>query len=245
MKCKSCGANLRMEDEFCPNCGTVNSDAVRQSQDMQESVKAQRDVYHTAESSVPISNRAKVIVVLAGLWLLLIILNLSDVGDSIKHKQIASRIEEHLAKLEELESAGEYHALYEYYSANRLYSFDETKDFYRVYYASECYTDIEIRLCRLIMRDELNFDTSDTEREIWYLCDSVEKLYERSVRDPHDSDERWSPEHTAAINDMKAEANLLLMTYCNISEEDMAVFETAGIVRKQILIEEGLGLYEE
>ena len=177
--------------------------------------------------------------------LLAVILNYShyDISRWIKRTQAASTIEQHRAKLLELEAAGEYQAFYAYYNANTMYYFEGLKDFFKVYYVSNCYVNVMDSLGRLITRDERTY--FDVDREIRYLCDYADNLYERAVRGPYDSDEEWSPEHTAAIEDMKEEVNLMLITYCNLSEEDLAAFEAAKPGRKQIMIEKGLGLYEE
>lgn len=249
MKCNSCGANLKIEDEFCPYCGTVNLDAVRHRQDMQEYQqefqRTRSDVYQSAKKFSSINIRIITILVLVVLLLLSIILNVShyDISSWIKRTQAASMVEQHRAKLEELEAAGEYQAFYAYYNANTMYYLEGIRDFYKVYYVSNCYANVMDSLGRLITRDEMTY--LDADREVRYLCNYADELYERAVRGSYDSDEEWSPEHAAAIEDMKAEVNLMLMTYCNLNEEDLAVFEAARPGRKQIMIEEGLGFYEE
>ena len=249
MKCENCGANLRIEDAFCPYCGAPNPDAIHHRQDMQEYQqkfqRTQRDVYRSAKKFSLINIRIIIVLVLVVLLLVTVMLNSShyEISRWIRHTRTAAQSEEHRAKLTELEAEGKYQAFYEYYSSNDMYYFDEVKDFSIVYYVSSCYASAIDSLERLIARDQVSY--INVEGEIQSLCDSVGYLYGRTVRGTYDGEEEWSPQHTAAIEDMKAEINLMLITYCNLKEEDLEVFEAAKSSRKQIMIEEGMGLHEE
>ena len=79
MKCPFCGANLSLEDEKCPYCGTPNPEGCRHQENLHhyqaEFEKTKQDVYTTSKRFAHLSVKTTIIAILILLNIAAIILN--------------------------------------------------------------------------------------------------------------------------------------------------------------------------
>ena len=65
-----------------------------------------------------------------------------------------------------------------------------------------------------------------------------------SVKGDYDDAEKYTPEHQACMDDAVAQTEMLIQAYFGVSDEDIAGFRDMSKARRQIVMEEGLVLYE-
>lgn len=251
MRCKNCGGELRIEDAFCPYCGTPNPDAAKHRKDMKDYrerfKKTESDVYKKTKKYSRLSIKVIIVSVLLVLVLIMLVLNTTHfaIATKIEKSQVTSQVDVHRKKLKEFEEKEQYLAFIEYYDVHSLYyaSFDELGEFRSVEDVSFDYRSVLNDISNLLAREHLLYiDVSDSVNS---LCDNVDKLYKDCVKDEYDTPEQWTPEHTKAIENMKEEINLIIRAVCHFSEEDMETFEALSLGKKQVMIEEGLGIGKE
>jgi len=65
-------------------------------------------------------------------------------------------------------------------------------------------------------------------------------MYEYYLPDEYSDEEEYKPEHQACMKDAVNQAEALIQTYFNLTDEEIESFETLSNARRQILMEEGL-----
>ena len=223
MKCRVCGGNMKIEDAYCPFCGMPNPDAVKHREDMKKYEKrfskTEKEVISTARSYSVKSIKTVVILVLVIVVLIMFVLNVFhyDLAYAINENSIRKNADVYIEQLDEYEETEQYMAMAAYY-------------------------DVMEELSSLLCREIIVYGDAETALE--GLCEYVQWLYDECERKEYADPDQWTERHTESIENMKAEINLLIQTYCSFSDEEMVRFETASEARKQIMIEEAMGLYD-
>lgn len=88
--------------------------------------------------------------------------------------------------------------------------------------------------------DEDSYDTP--ERLAEYIADGLEYMYRYMDEDERWDENQYTPERLAAMDQMVEELHLLLKTYWNVSEEKLEQFPQMSSARRQIILEEGVGI---
>ena len=118
MKCPHCGAQIGLEEKYCPFCGLPNEFARKHQEDMdryeQEFQQTQSEVYqktrHFTSLTVPLNIVSFVFV--AKSW---------DIGSGLQKQQIHSHLSKHQENIDTYIQNGDFCGLSYYYSQNSLY----------------------------------------------------------------------------------------------------------------------------
>lgn len=248
MKCRVCGGNMKIEDAYCPFCGMPNPDAVKHREDMKKYEKrfskTEKEVISTARSYSVKSIKTVVILVLVIVVLIMFVLNVFhyDLAYAINENSIRKNADVYIEQLDEYEETEQYMAMAAYYDANNLYRVDVFDEYKAVVNVAARYGYVMEELSSLLCREIIVYGDAETALE--GLCEYVQWLYDECERKEYADPDQWTERHTESIENMKAEINLLIQTYCGFSDEEMVRFETASEARKQIMIEEAMGLYD-
>ncbi len=252
MKCKYCGANMSMEDEYCPYCGALNEEARKHIEDMRKYNRA----FHRTRSQVMDtagrqSRRHARVITIAVLVMLNVIVMAGhaasyDLQYWWEEVQVNAHAEEHRERLTELEAAGDYQELEEYYSQYSLYMADQLREFDAVDYGAQYYNRTYESLMRLI---DPGFDDSYyTDGELLeMLAEQVTYFYENMEQgnDPYYA-ERYASPHKEALEDMDGRIQTLLKVYCSLTDQDLESIKenTMSSQELMLLIGRRMGIYE-
>lgn len=248
MKCKYCGSNLTIDDEICPFCGKPNPFAVKHRSQMRffrnEFNQTKEDVVEKSNRFNSWTVRITIIAVLLALDLLLIVLmsNSWEIHRLRCKSDINRNLLTYSKTMAEYEQNEDFIGLSTFYETKYLSSsehFDEyrqvnmvcTQYKYFYQYLMECTT----------MEEDAYFSM---ENRIEYMVEQLSYIYKYSKQEEYSDQKCFTPQHVACMNAVVKQCNLLLKTYCNVSDEDLERFPNISNARKQIIVERGLGLGE-
>ncbi len=249
MKCHSCGNELHMEEERCPYCGAENLYYKKHRFAMKKYRKdfdeVKEDVYKKTGFFTGFTVRITIIAVLVAvnIGMLFLCRNIWSIEQHIKIRELERNRAKYVKVMDELEAEGKFYELSVYYDENSLYYGDVFDEYESVTRMCSYYTSIYRDLLLLYRGQEETYIT--TEELITRLCENIEYMYKCSVQKEYENPERFSEQHKAAMEKIKEEVECMLVAYANLTPEQAEGFEGLSNGRKQIAIEEGLGLYEE
>lgn len=248
MKCRYCGAPLKIEDEVCPYCHQVNPDAREHREKMKKFTgkyeQTRKDVYEKTRFFTGWTVRVTIISVLVVLNLIFFVIHGMSweiVSWWAKMKANANS-EKYEAMLSRLEEEGRYMELSRVFSENRLYSVDKLEHFDAVQMTASQYACLYTDIMRYAVVDREQDEFPEWLAE--EVSDELEYLYRWMDEDRRWDEAQYTPEHLESMENMVQEIHLLLKTYWNIKEEDLEDFPEMSKVRRQIILEEGLGIGE-
>ena len=249
MKCHSCGNELHMEEERCPYCGVENPYykkhrfAMKKYREDYNEVK--EDVYKKTGFFTGLTVKITIIAVLAAvnIGVLFLYKNCWSIERYIKTREIADHRDTYAKVMDELEAEGRFYELSVYYDENCLYYGDVFEEYEKVTRMCSYYMSIYRDLVMLGKGQEEVYAT--TEEVIARLCENIENMYKCSVQKEYDNPECFRESHKEAMEKIKEDVKCLLIAYANLTPEQAEGFEGLSNGRKQIAIEEGLGLYEK
>ncbi len=179
MKCKFCGSNLGIEDEFCPHCGKPNDQFEGNRREMKEYKKELEDTKKEAKASSKKNSRLGRIIVIGVLASIIIAMLIGihnysdfDIRERNKNKRIDDYVSAHKdeidATLTKLEDDRDYLAI-DYLVLNyRLRSNSDYSEYNKVFTSSIMY--------RAVHDDILNimdgFDGYDAKKDKDW-CDNI------------------------------------------------------------------------
>lgn len=249
MKCPNCGANLTIDDEFCSFCGEENPFAEKHREEMEHFTKD----FNRTKSQVleKTQNHSRFVVkimliavmMVANLLVWMAAVNSYDVERFFINRRIKANYQVHKAELDRLEEERDFIGFYIYQNENDLYYsniFDEYRASYNVasnYWALYQYT------MELVMEDDEN-SYYTPEKRVEMITQQIEYLYKYSVPGEYADMTQYSEKHQAFMDDAVGQAEDLFQTYLNIPADKLAEFKELSTARKQIMIEEGLGINE-
>ena len=247
MKCKQCGASITLDVNFCPYCGTENSEYKLQRKQMfhlkkdYERTKARvlRENQRIAASSVKITAIAILIALNFVIWFLAG--NVWDIMHDYKYSTEKKNIRYHLERLTEYEKDNKYLMLSAYYDEHLLYSMEELEEFRQVYQACSNYQYVYSMIMNLYNPENY----LSKEESIKNICDNLEYMYDAMEKGEYDNPKAFEGQHKKTIDSLKKEVEMLLVTYTGITEEEAAGFDKMSDGQRQIALERGLGLYED
>ena len=248
MKCPNCGANLTIDDEVCSFCGNASPFAAKHRKEMRHFT---RD-YNRTKSDMLKKSRlqskwiAKITLIAVMLALNFIIwflnMNFYDVERFINNRQIEANYIVHKAKLDAFEAERDFIGFSEYYNEHGMYSCDLMDEYRAVYDVSSNLTTVYKYLMQIVTEEETDYYTN--ERKIEYISEQMDYIYRYSVADDYSDPDRYKPVHQECMDDLVELMEDMIQTYMNVSDEDMAAFPELSKARRQIIIEEGLGINE-
>lgn len=248
MKCKSCGSNLTIDDEVCSFCGTANPFAAKHRQQMRhftrEFNKTKSDVLNTSKHQSKLFVKITLIAVMVAVNMIVwfAIGNFYSIESFFNARKINAHYTEHKAVLDEYEENRQYLALAAYYDRNDLYDSDKFDEYRQVVNTCNYYSSIYRNLIEIVMGTEYDYMTKEDKVE--RISEDLEYMYKYSQPNTYSDEEQYAPVHQACMDDLVNDTEALLQAYFEIPEEDIVQFEALSKAKRQIIMEEGLVLYE-
>ena len=246
MKCKYCGNNLTIDDEKCPFCGQDNTYAVKHRSQMHYFkkifTKTEKEVMEKSRRFNLFTVQITVIAVLIALivTVLLLYANEWEIRQALYQRDIKKNLKQYETMMKQYEAAGDYWELGRYYERKHL-SVDRHFDEYEnVAQVCSSYANSYNIIMQLVIMEDTEFYSH--EEKVEYLASTLNYMYKGMKKESFSKEECFSEKHVATMEDIKKEAGYMLITYCHLSKEDVEKFPTLSEARKQIMLEEGLGL---
>ena len=244
MKCEYCGANLQIEDAYCPNCGRENPHYRQHRADME----AYREDYlstkdEVLENAARISRRTVRITVIA---VLVALCAAAFVACLMSYEIQSARIERDISRnraayetrLQDYMQAVDPAGLYKYASSNRLTYSRGLEEYDRVFSISMHYSFFYERLAELIAEDE-----SVRYESVEETCETLAKyagyIYEDTEKRSYDKDSCFTEDKTAYMNAAVEKMGVLLQAYFGLTEEEVSQIPELSTARLAIMLEEG------
>lgn len=248
MKCEYCGANLTIDDEVCSFCGSANPFAVKHRKEMhhftREFNKTKSAVLRESKYQTKWAVKITLIAIMlaANLLIWFSIGNSYDIEKFLVARKVNAEYFTHKKALDEYETNRDYIALNYYYNSNSLYYSDKFNEYRAVSDVCSQYSSIYRNIMGIVTKEEDEYYSY--EKQVEYISDQLDYLYRASVKGDYDDAEKYTPEHQACMDDAVAQTEMLIQTYFGVSDEDIAGFREMSKARRQIVMEEGLVLYE-
>ena len=248
MKCEYCGANLVIDDEVCSFCGSANPFAVKHRKEMRQFTKEFNRTKSTVlrESKYQTKWAVKItliaIMLAANLLVWFSIGNSYDIEHFLMERKVNAEYSIHKKALEKYEADRDYIAFNYYFSENNLYYSDRFNEYRAVSDVCSQYSSIYRNLMGIATKEETEYYSY--EKQVEYISDQLDYLYRASEKGDYDDAERYTPEHQACMDDAVEQTELLIQAYLGVSDEDIEGFREMSKARRQIIMEEGLVIYE-
>lgn len=245
MKCDFCGANLKIDDQVCPYCGQENPHAKQHRQDMKrfkhEFSNTKKDVYATTRRFSKVTVRVTIISVLVALNLLLLFGQSAswELGRAITRSRIQANAKTHEAVMSRLEEERQFMGLDAYYEENKLYHHSDFYHYRQVYRSCENYGYLYENLMELQNVEDSYREPEDLLKEISNL---LEYIYDYRDEDRRWNEEEFSEKHIATMMAVEDQVHQLLAVYCHVPPETLETFPELSAARRQIILEEGMGI---
>lgn len=246
MKCPTCGADLQIEDEKCPFCANPNPFAVKHRQDMdyyrQEFQKTKREVELKTGRFTLVTVKITVIALL-----LVLLLGMMAAMDEAPYavwtyrieKDIRTHEQEYAIQMQTYERSGDWIGLYAFYSKKHLYYGEAFSGYYVIQNAAFQYQGILHDVMCWTESSEY-FKADNAAPRIAEALDSFYQMEERTSYTGSYYDDCYTKEHQEALAHMREDLEAVLMAYCHLTEEEVAVLLEYSISKKSSLIKEGL-----
>ncbi len=248
MKCPNCGANLTIDDEVCSFCGEENPFAEKHREEMKNFTRdfnrTKSQVLEKTQSHSKFVVKIMLIAVMIVLNLLvwLAVANSYDVEQFIIGHRINANYSVHKANMDKLEEERNYIGLDAYYSENHLNYSELFKEYRAVYNVASSYDIVYNYMMNLVTEDEDSYYSP--EKRVEMLAQQLEYLYKYSKPQEYSDMTQYTQTHQDFMDDAIAQVEELLQTYINIPKDKMAEFRELSTARRQIMMEEGLGINE-
>ena len=152
MKCPHCGAQIGLEEKYCPFCGLPNEFARKHQEDMdryeQEFQQTQSEVYqktrHFTSLTVPLT--VIFVLILLNIVSFVFVAKSWDIGSGLQKQQIHSHLSKHQENIDTYIQNGDFCGLSYYYSQNSLYYEDAFDKYNALISASDSYRNITISI---------------------------------------------------------------------------------------------------
>ncbi len=250
MKCPKCGAPLRMEEKFCTYCGAPNTLAAKHQADMDH---YEREFAETQQEVLKKSRKAGSLAAMLVVLVIMIVLNIAagfisanawQIKYDRRKQQSAKHAGEHIAAMERMIEEKDYISVRDYYYGNDMAD-GETFEAYSaiVHYAGNL-EDLYGTLCNF---DAYSFWQSDSlnSSRITYLASDIISLYE-DPRTSYYRDEAVTDDKIAVIEDIRHQAEGLLVAYAGFDKEEVGELKNMSKARIEEKVRENLeAVFEE
>ena len=223
MTCKNCGAQLLLDQQKCPYCGTQNPEYIKQQQ-----------------HKITIKSRRIVILCIMTILFLLSILfaaNSWNIASAISDWHAAANSEKYCAMLDAYEEQGDYLSFAALYDQKYLYGLEDYQEYQYVYTAASNYSSIYNYITRLLEEEPWEDAHEDALK---YLCESLKYHYEAMEREPYE----WyyeigacKEQHLDAVERIDQKIEDLLQFTFSMTEEELTEFRSFSFAEKQVFIE--------
>lgn len=241
MKCKSCGANLQIDNEVCPYCGIANPVAKKHREDMKkyskDYSKTKKEVITKSKKVNERSVRIAVGAITFAAVLLSVFLDTSEVSvrHRLKNKAMTKDHEKYYAMVEDLIQYDDYFKISELVHAHNLYDSSITPLGYaELLRADTNYASLCSNIMKALEADDAHIDTyaSYISHNLWYVDiylhdnDVYSKVY----------DAKW----LKFADDLQRDTKLVLATFLNIPEEEYDELVKLSEAQRAVRIKEAI-----
>ena len=249
MKCPNCGANLTIDDEVCSFCGMENPYAEKHREEMRQfktdynRTKSQVLEKTQSHSKFVVKVMLIAIMVVINLLVLLAAANSYEVEHFILNRRISRNYNVHKTQLDRLEEDRNIIGFHVYYYENRLYYSDSFDEYNAANNVANSYEMVYNYMMALVAEDNEDSYYSEEQR-IEMLAQQIEYLYKYSKPQKYSDMSQYSAKHQEFMDAAVEQIEDLMQTYLNIPKGKMEEFRDLSSARRQIMIEEGLGINE-
>lgn len=248
MKCKYCGAALKIEDERCPYCGQLNPDAAEHRKKMRryhrEYEQTKKDIYAKTNRYAGWTVKITILSALIVLNVLFLTVNgMSwEIAKQITNIKVNADRRGYTELLDRLESEGKFRELAVVYESNHLWQNEYFDEYRAVQYMASQYGSIFDWIMRYQCMTEDGYDTPEEIAES--VSEQLEYFYEQLEEDRMWDEKQYTQKHRKTMEAMVDEVHLLLKTYFHVSDEELERFPELSAARRQLVLERGMGINE-
>ena len=243
MKCKYCGADVRLDDQFCPNCGRPVEQAIRHQKEMEQYEKEFEKTKQQAMDKISVSSGygtavgirlAVIVALIVALVAMAVNLNSYSLNERKEKRAAARNHDAYVEQIEKYLENKDYVELAAFCDKHRLDYNDDFEEYRRIIYGADSFENIYRGLW------DVAFCTPDT-RSMYYaenLSKNINNFYEQIQQDQSYSK---NPERTKEVYaEMEEEMLLLLRRYLGLSKEDTDSMKELTKSKRTVMIEEAL-----
>lgn len=253
MKCPYCGANIAIEDAFCPYCGKPNPEAQQHRRDMRkynaafEETRAEVEERARRFSGIAVPMTLLAIAVAAVIAAIIFSAKAYDIGYDLRTKDLAALETEFRQRLDAALEAEDYRLFYAIYENNDLrmldseYSSTALLDYDLLFKASRDYEELFQDLPSILYPNSYRFE--DEERlktHCGYIANTVLRFVTLTDEEAYTAEVSLTEENLAHYAKMRSDVNAMLITYAGLTEEETQELAGMSQARLQDLLYEGM-----
>ncbi len=242
MKCPNCGAPITMEEKYCSYCGAPNTLAQKHQADMEH---FQQEFARTRDNVVVNSRRAGsyagMLAVFFILFAMVVVAGVVctrtwDIRYARDKARANARTEEYRAAIEEMIADQDYISMRQYEYASGMSDADTMEEYSAIIRYASRLTSVYENLCDT---DEFSYRWRGLAENVQYFSDDLISLYE-DPRTSYFRDEAVTDDKLAVIEDIRHQAEALLVAYAGFTPEEAAEVKNLSKARVEELLTEHL-----
>lgn len=230
-KCKYCGNNLTITDAVCPYCGKENELGKAHIAEIDEKKSELEEVKKVTKRKIDFGTRTAKLTVILVLMIAIIAINVYRVWSSdldIQYARADLETELDLAKnsnsykaiLDDLIEKRAYLELSCFELNNHLMRSDDFDDYYSVFQCSTCYDAIYSDIMEMIEHTDHVYKEKTDEDMAANIAIYVAGLVTFSSKEElYYTPERFSPEKSQYIDDIKKEASDMVIVFFGLDKD--------------------------
>ena len=247
MKCPHCGAQIGLEEKYCPFCGLPNEFARKHQEDMdryeQEFQQTQSEVYqktrHFTSLTVPLT--VIFVLILLNIVSFVFVAKSWDIGSGLQKQQIHSHLGKHQENIDTYIQNGDFCGLSYYYSQNSLYYEDAFDKYNALISASDSYRNIyRILVDTSSSCNNYYFDSDEISHTITTLARDVHDIYNLEDNYSYNAEEYFTVETNAALTDLRTQTKAILVAYAGLTPEEAEALPDLSSRKQKEYLERGL-----
>ena len=249
MKCKNCGGEIRLEEMYCPYCGSPNIEAQQHARDMahyqSEFEQTKEEVIDKAgrQSRLAVRITATALLLLAIAANIFIQSNSYEIGRMIRSLHSSQTKNEYEQRINSYLDAEDYLGFAAYWSNERIYSSDYLPDsYFGLYRVATNYRYACQEIMRLVNHDKY----ADMDLAAKHCASYVQEFYESLEPDNYDMQKISSePAFMQHIENMETSLEAMYITYFSMTSEEAKSMRELSQGNRTLLIERGTEKYRQ
>ena len=243
MNCPHCGSPIGLEDEYCSYCGKINEFALEHNKQMHhyqnEFLKTQQQVEDSAKRFSRLSGPliSLVILIIANIAAFIFLISSWNISSSIESRQILKQEALHRDNLNMYLEQKEYQKFSAYYDRYSLYMVEEFRYYNAVKYTIDDYYYVYNSIMNPYEYDQ---DEESIQSTLTILTRQLSEIYHPEDSYSYDKDKYFSDENMKVISDIQERTKVLLLTYTDLTEEQVNAIPDSSSSIIQNYLKEGL-----